>query len=82
MALLSSLFPMMIINNYKIFSLDYHNDDKYLTNVVVTASSIANGLARIVWGFIYDKIGFHFSFFINLIFQLMIILLFSMLAPF
>lgn len=68
MAMLSSLFPMMIINYYKLLSLDLHNDDKFIANIVVTCSSIANGLARVTWGFIYDKIGFHYSFLTNLIF--------------
>ena len=81
MALLSSLFPMMIISNYKIFSIDLHNDDKYLTNIVVTAASLSNGFARVAWGIIYDKIGFHLSYFSNLIMQLIIIMLFSILAP-
>ena len=67
MAILSSLFPMMIINYYKLLSLDLHNDDKFIANIVVTSSSIANGFARVAWGVIYDKIGFHFSFLIDLI---------------
>ena len=81
MAFLSSLFPMMIINNYKLFSLDLHNDDKFITVTVVSATSIANGFARVAWGFSYDKIGFHFSFLINQLIQLIVILLYFVLSP-
>ena len=51
MALLSSLFPMTLINHYRLFSLELHNDDKFLTNIVVTSTSVANGFSRIIWGF-------------------------------
>ena len=34
--------------------------------IVVTASAIASGIARIIWGYFYDAVGFHKSFLINL----------------
>ena len=53
---------MMIINNYKQIGLDLFNDDKFITMVVVTAAAIASGIARIIWGYFYDKTGYHISF--------------------
>ena len=53
---------MMIINNYKLIGLNLFNDDKFITMVVVTAAAIASGIARIIWGYFYDKTGYNRSF--------------------
>ena len=70
---------MMIINNYKLIGLDLFNDDKFITMIVITAASIASGTARIIWGYFYDKTGFHISFVINLTLQSLIILVYILL---
>jgi len=59
-----------------------HNDDKFITITVVSATSIANAIARVAWGLSYDKLGFNFSFISNIIIQLIIITLYFFLAPF
>lgn len=57
-----SFFSMAVvngfINNYqKSFGQNYIENDRFFA-VIGTVSSILNGSSRMLWGYIYDKLGF------------------------
>lgn len=57
MATVFSCFGIMIIANFKPYALEYEYSDSFLT-LVATVGSIVNGLSRVFWGYLMERISF------------------------
>lgn len=58
------VFGQFVVNQYKNYGIKFPeiNDDTFLT-LVGSLSSVCNGLSRIFWASLYDKLGFKPIFF-------------------
>ena len=58
MLFLSVSYGYCMLSNYKNYGKNQHFDDSYLILVVGNIASISNGSFRIIFGIIFDLIGF------------------------
>ncbi|KAL4509365.1 hypothetical protein ABPG72_018296 [Tetrahymena utriculariae] len=71
LALMFTVYGSMIVSNYKLYG-EYNNYDDNFLSTVGTVGSIFNGLSRVFWGSIMEKLKIEQIIIINLSFQIIV----------
>ncbi|EAS03513.1 MFS transporter (macronuclear) [Tetrahymena thermophila SB210] len=79
LALMYTIFGILIISNYKVYG-EYQNYTDNFLSTVGTVGSVFNGLGRFFWGSLMEKLTIRQIIIINLIFQIIVSFTFSWAA--